>query len=286
MSSSITLHFTVPQQSASAIESGVEAPILKSELWLFPSFDRPKDDRWYELIFRIVFTLEGFNRPFEAQIENILWRGSDECVMVDLTSQTKTIDRKLKKKNINETLVNLMVTVLDIEEHTSSTPQEQEWQTTCSSLSHRTSNTSFLVVKYFTDEENSSDHQRTKRTISEDHQSTSGDETGGCSPIEFKVSLQKVFGDWVASPTEPVDVGACSGRCDVTKDSHLFTPRSLLKARLRNIEVLHSPMPSHNFEVFCTPLTFESLRFLIQIEEADSYVLVRYPVKVKTCGCR
>ena len=281
-SSSVTLHFTIPQQSTNGIESQeVSRPISKAELWLFPDFSSQVDDHWYKLTFGFVFTLEGFNRPVETQVDNILWRSSDECVMVDLTAQTKIIDRKLKKCNLNETFVNVWVTVHHIEEYHGTTPEVQEWQNTCSSLSSRSSNTSFLV---FTDEENSSYGQGTKRAVPDDYRWTTGNETEGCSLVEYKVSLQEVFGTWVASPTELVDVGACSGRCDVNKDRDLFSPRAILKARLRNVQSPVSHMPNHNFQVFCTPVTFEPLLLLIHIREANSYALVDYLVKAFDTG--
>lgn len=294
MSSSIDLHFTVPRQSTDSVGGQGESPsIYKSELWLFPSFNSPRDDRWYQLTLGFVFRLEGFNRPVEAEVSNILWRGSDQCIMVDLTPQTKIIDRKLKKRDLNETLVHVRVTVHHKEEyHGSPAPVVEEWQTTCSSLSSRTTNTSFLVVKYFSDEEASSRQRRTvlsdgskvssRRRRAAPDTPTNSNSTQGCSLTQLKVRLQDALGDWVTSPTDPVDVGVCSGECDIAHSRELFSQRALLKERLRN----QLPIPDQQFRVSCIALTVDPVRVLIHDKKVESYFLVNLPIKAKTCGCR
>ena len=283
MSSSIDLHFTVPRQSTTAIGSQDESPpIYKSELWLFPSFNSPRDDRWYQVTLGFVFTLDGFNKRVEAEVRNILWKGSDDCIMVDLTHQTKIIDRKLKKRNLNETLVHVRVTVHHKEEyHGSATPQLKEWQNTCSSLSSRATNTSFLVVKYFSDDVNRSEESKRKRR-SVPNVPTNSSSGQGCSLTQLKVRLQDALGDWVASPTEPVDIGACSGECDIAHSRDLFSQRAILKDRLRN----QSPIPNQEFRVSCIALALDPVKVLIHDKKAASYFLVNFPIKAKTCGCR
>jgi hypothetical protein len=266
-------------------------PIAKSELWLFPNFtETPRDERWYEITLGFVFTLQGFNRPVEAQVEDILWRGSDECIMVDLTPQAKIIDRKLRKRNLNETIVRVTVTVHHKEEYHGSDRTVKEWQNACSTLSRRTSNSSFLVVKYFSDENSeSSTESRVRRRSGEEPQpATNSSAPECCSVREFRVKLQDVYGDWVAAPTEPVDVGICSGVCNVEKHPEHFSPRALLKDRVRNLylESGLSPVPEHHFKLACTPLTTEPIRLLTYVPKAESYVLFMMPIKAKTCSCR
>ena len=283
VSSSIDLHFTVPQQTTNAIGSQDESrPISKSELWLFPNFNVPKNERWYEVSLGFVFTLEGFNRPVEAEVGNILWRGSDDCIMVDLTPQTKIIDRKLKRRGLNETLVHVRVTVHHREEYHGPTPHVEEWQNTCSSLSHRTTNTSFLVVKYFSDEtEVSEDTSRSRRRVENLPQSNSS-LPEFCSLIQFKVRLQEVFGNFITSPTEPVDIGACVGKCDISLTGELFSKRAMLKDRMRSLPSI----PKEHFTVNCVAQTVVPLNVLIHDDREDSYFLVKLPIKANTCGCR
>ena len=286
MSSSIDLHFTVPRQSANGISSEDDSkPISKSELWLFPSFDSPRDDRWYAITLGFVFTLEGFNRPVETEV-NVLWRGSDECIMVDLTGQTKIIDRKLRKRNLNETLVHVKVTVHHKEEYHGSTPQIQEWQRTCSALSQRTSNTSFLVVKYFTAKEDTSDETRKKRSTAESSiQSNSSLPESGCSIKTYRINLREVLGDWVASPSDEVELGVCAGACNVEENKGLFSQQAILKDRLRNNDLLHNPN-SYNFDVHCIALKVKQMTILIDMNKIESYVLFNLPIQAHTCGCR
>lgn len=308
VSGSINLHFTVPQQSTTAIGKEEAKPIAKSELWLFPRFDDvPQDQRWYEISLGFVFTLSGFNKPVETQVDGIRWRGADECIMVDLTTQTKIIDRKLKKRNLNETQVNVRVTVHHREEYHGPIPTEQEWQRTCSSLSSRASNNSFLVVKYFSDERPSTEGRkkrqvaydrpqpiderpsiegRKKRRVAYDHpQPIEDSSTEGCSLVSYNVSLQEVFGPWVVSPSELVDVGACAGTCS-SNNGNLFTPRSQLKDRLSHSHHSPSVIPNHVFQVNCIAIRSSAMQFLIYMEETNSLVLVNYPIKAKACGCR
>ena len=287
MSSSI-LHFTVPQHSTTGIgNQEEERPIAKSELWLFPRFtDSPQEPRWYELSLGFVFTLTGFNKPVETQVDGILWRGSDECIMIDLTTQTKIIDRKLKKRDLNETEVNVRVTVHHKEEYHGPTPTEQVWQQTCSSLSNRASNNSFLVVKYFSDEGPTSDGGRKKRRVAYEHPpAIEQSSTDGCSLVPYEVNLQELFGEWVVSPSGTVDVGACAGSCN-SDNLNLFTARSTLKDRLSQPHNSPSIIPNHVFQVNCIAVRSSAIKFLINMEETKSLVLVNYPIKAKTCGCR
>ena len=284
ISSSIDLHFTVPRQSTTAIGNQDESPpIYKSELWLFPNFNSPRDERWYQVTLGFVFTLDGFNKRVEAEVPNILWRGSDECIMVDLTPQTKIIDRKLKKRDLNETLVHVRVTVHHKEEyHGSSVPRVEEWQNTCSSLSSRTTNTSFLVVKYFSDEVSRSEDSRRKRRSVPNTPPTNSSSAQGCSLTQLKVRLQEALGEWVASPTEPVDIGACLGECDIAHSRGLFSQRAILKDRLRN----QSPIPNLQYRVSCMAVALDPVKVLIHDKKVQSYFLVNFPIKAKTCGCR
>ena len=283
LSSSVYLHFTVPQLSTGANgNQETSRPIEKAELWLFPSFNTPSSDasvRWYELTLGFVFDLDGFNKDVDAYVD-VLWRDSDECLMVDLTSATRKIARKLKNRDLNETLVTAKVTLHDKVKLSNRSPSLEEWQHTCSYLSPRTSNTSFLVVKYITDEDDSSSNRRKRAAATEPPSA------GCCSLIEHTVRLQEVFGDWVVSPTGLVDVGACAGICDVTINRFYFSPRALLKDRLRTLTNTDSLESGLDFEVSCAPLTFDPLILLIHVAATDSYILMDYPVKAKSCGCR
>ena len=275
--SSVTLQFTVPQQrEPNAID--------KAELWLFPSFNAPLEDRWYKLSLGFVIFLEGFNNPVEAP-KNVYLRGRDECIMVDLTRETKIIARKLNKSNLNETLVTVVVGLHHKEEVLNWRPEE-EWQQTCSALSLRSSNTSFQVVKYFSDEGKSSDSARKRRTVVQRQVPAVDAKPSGCSLVPFDIDLQEVYGDWIVSPTEPVNVGACSGICDINSNSKLFSSRAVLKDRLINVKDTLPYLPYHDLDVSCVPLTFDPLVFLIHVETTDYYVLVEYPIKATSCGCR
>ena len=284
LSSTVNLHFTVPQLSTNADgNQETSRPIEKAELWLFPTSNPSSEGQWYKLTLGFVFDLYDFNKNVESQVENVLWRDSDECMMVDLTSATKVIARKLKKRELNETDVTAEVTVRQkVKLPKSASPSVQEWQHTCSFLNARTSNTSFLVVKYISDEVDDSGRVKKRRAAVKDKPSTAN----CCSLITYEVQMQDVFGDWVVSPNGPVDVGACAGVCDVAINRFKFSPRALLKDRLRTMINPHLHAPGYDFGVSCAPLTFDPLILLIHVEAQDSYVLMDFPVKAKTCGCR
>ena len=276
--SSVRLQFTVPQQSEpNAIENG--------ELWLFPSFNTPLEDRWYKLSFGFIIRLREFDNVVETR-RVLYWRSTDECIKVNLTKHTKKIASRIKRKNLNETLVTVDVT-LHHKEVVLAGRMEEEWQRTCSALISRSSNTSFLVVKYFSDEEESqSDSARKRRTTVEDPVPSVDAKPSGCSLVPFNVNLQEVYGDWIVSPTEPVNVGACSGTCDINSNSKLFSARAIFKDRLINMKDTLPDLPSHDLDVSCVPLTLKPLVFLIHVETTDYYVLVEYPIKATSCGCR
>ena len=299
--SKTTLQFRVPKQRST---SGNSKLPQKAELWLFPRISNEPNARWYEVTLGFVFKL--FNKEWEVE-KRIRWRSSDECIMVDLTSSIQRIDKRLqKRKKINETLANVSVTVHHISEFSNNNiPNEQDWQRVCrSELQNRSSNTSFLVVQYFSDSPEGSKENRKKRTVTNEAlpHSSKRDSVNvrrrkreiaelpsmeqGCSKYTHMVRLQDVFGDWVVAPTEEVDVGLCYGFCKMDSNPEAFTPRGILKNRLHNIGDKDSPVPSDHFAVKCTPLAFEPVIFLIHIEETDSYILIDYPIKVKSCGCQ
>lgn len=269
----------------------------KAELWMFPRVDEPNNLRWYEL--RLGFVFNVLKKEWEVE-KTIYWRNTDDCIMVDLTDHVQRINRRLqRKKRLNETLATVRVTVHHKRELLQNIPNVLDWQQTCSSeLKNRTSNTSFIVVQYFS---NSAESNRRKRraaiTPSSSvnlHRSRAQRATEvqrpskerGCTNYTYMVNLQKVFGNWVMAPTEEVDVGICYGFCDVGMNSAAFSLRGVLKNRLRNMENRESIELSDHFEVSCTPLTFEPVILLILMEETDTLVLMDYPIKVKSCGCQ
>lgn len=292
--SKIELNFTVPQKSIAsdsesrsrrettgAITSEEEPrPITRSELWLFPNFDSQREGRWYKIELGFRFKMEKFKRHMAADAI-AYWKDTDDCMMVDLTRETKNIDRKLQKKNLTETTINVIVTVHHKEEYHGSIPAVQSGQKTCYPLSNRSSNTSFLVVKYFPDESEESSTVERKRRDTVETPQTRNSSSQSCSVREFKVKLQDAFGDWVASPKESVDVGICRGECDIENNQVLFSKRAILKDRLNNL------VQRHSFEVSCTPVSLTSTTILIQEKNLNSsYFLVNWPIKVHACGCR
>lgn len=299
-----TLQFRVPKQrSTSGSNQNDKKLPQKAELWMFPRISNEPNARWYEVTLGFEFRL--FNKIWEVD-EHIRWRSSDECIMVDLTSSIQKIDKRLqRRKKINETLANVTVTVHHITELTSNNiPNEQDWQKICrSELQNRSSNTSFLVVQYFSDSPEGSTENRKKRTATNEALTNSIKRDSvnvhrrrqiaelpsterGCTNYTHMVRLQDVFGDWVVAPTEEVDVGLCYGFCRMDLNIAAFTPRGILKNRLKNVGDKDSTVPSDHFEVKCAPLAFEPVIFLIHMEETDSYILMDYPIKVKSCGCQ
>lgn len=294
--SQTTLQFRVPKQRSMSGSQNKKEP-QKAELWMFPRISNEPNGRWYEVELGFDFSL--FNKKWEVK-KLIHWRNSDDCIMVDLTSSIQKIDRRLrKKKNINETLANVSVTVNHMKELLNNFPKEQDWQKTCKfELQNRSSNTSFLVAQYFSNSPGSSTENRKKRTATT--HSNKRDSLNlhrrrrqtvalpsmerGCTKYTHMVRLQEVFGDWVVTPTEEVDVGLCYGFCNLDNNPEAFTPRGILNNRLKNMVDKNSPVASDHFEVNCTPLAFEPIIFLIHIE--DSYILMDYPIKVKSCGCQ
>lgn len=267
-SGAVNLHFTVPQQQDSS-------DIVKSELWLFPSLQAVLPSDWYTVRFLLTSTLPSFNRPIET-VSEVKWKSSDGCAMVDATVLTKKIARKLRNYQLNETLVDLKVQIFSI------TPlysvlKEEEWQQVCKSLSPRSSNSSFLVVKYYSDQVSSTTSERKKRSTLNDGGRYSEDESP-CSVVPFYVNLTEAYGTWVVSPRGLTDIRACAGACDVASSLHLFSSRALLKDRLRDLSK-YDVQP-----VTCVPVAFEPLPFLIY--QVDYYVLVEYQVKATKCGCR
>lgn len=267
-SRAVNLNFTVPQQQDSS-------DIVKSELWLFPSLQASLSSEWYTIRFLLTSTLPSFNKPIET-LSEVKWQSSGGCVMVDATRLTKKIARKLRSNQLNETLVYLKVQILSLtplyNEHS-----KADWQQICKSLSPRSSNSSFLVVKYYSDQVSSTTSERKKRnSLGENDRSPETE--SGCSLVPFYVNLTEVYGTWVVSPIELTDIRACAGDCDVGSNYHLFSSRALLKDRLKDLS-RYDVKP-----VTCVPVAFEPLVFLIY--QADYYVLVEYQVKATKCGCR
>lgn len=308
--STITLTFRVPKQrsmsDSNQSDKNSKLP-QKAELWMFPRISNEPNARWYEVDLGFLFNL--FNKEWEVD-ERIRWRSSDECIMVDLTPSIQRIDKRLqRRRKINETLANVTVTVHHITELTGNNiPNEQDWQKICrSELQNRSSNTSFLAVQYFSDSPEGSTENRKKRTATNEaltntikrdsvnvHRRQIAELPSmklpsmerGCTNYTHMVRLQEVFGDWVVAPTEEVDVGLCYGFCRMDLNIAAFTPRGILKNRLKNVGDKDSTVPSDHFEVKCAPLAFEPVIFLIHMEETDSYILMDYPIKVKSCGCQ
>ena len=267
-SGAVNLHFTVPQQQDSS-------DIVKSELWLFPSLQAALPSEWYTVRFLLTSTLPSFNRPIET-LSEVKWKSSGGCVMVDATVLTKKIARKLKNYKLNETLVYLKVQILSLTPLYNE-PKEADWQDICRSLSPRSSNGSFLVVKYYSDQVSSTTSERKKRNALGGNDRSPEDERG-CSLVPFNVNLTEIYGTWVVSPIGLTDIGDCAGDCDVVSNYNLFSSRALLKDRLRD-------HPTHDVQpVTCVPVAFDPLVFLIY--QTDYYVLVEYHVKATKCGCR
>lgn len=310
--SKTTLQFRVPKQQsidANDVKSNQEDEPQKAELWLFPrigQINEPNDLRWYEL--RLGFVFDVLKKEWEDE-EIIYWRNSDECIMVDLTAHVQKIHRRLgRKKKKNETLASVKVTVHHKRELLQNIPTKpQDWQQICSSeLQNRTSNTSFIVVQYFSNSADSSNESRRKKRTAVNKPLNPSNkidsvnahrrraqraaavqrpsEEQGCTNYEYNVNLQEVFGAWVVAPTEEIDVGICYGFCDIGTNPEAFSPRGILRNRLRNME--ESLVPSDHFDVSCTPLTFEPLILLIRMEETDTLILMDFPIKVKSCGCQ
>lgn len=272
--STVTLLFTVPHQKE------IKA-IGKSEIWIFPSLETPLEEGWYKLTLALVITMPDFNKPVEAD-KIVYWHSTDDCIMIDVTGQTKSIARKLSKRSLNETLVTVEVSIIDKLKLIRNLPKKSEWHQTCLALSPRNDDNSFLVVKYYSDKEINESRPASveKRSIENSNSS------GGCQPVPFYVNLKVIYGDWIVSPRGEVDIQACSGTCDIVDDYRLFSSRAFLKHRLRNVGNSISVPSKLNLDVSCTPLDFEHLVLLIYVNTGDYYVLVEYPVKVKTCGCQ
>ena len=278
-SASTTLLFTVPQQKE------IKA-IGKSEIWLFPSLDTPVEEGWYKLELALVITMPDFNNPVEAD-KTVYWRSTDGCLMIDVTGQTKAIARKLSKRALNKTLVTVEVSIIHKLKLIGNLPKEKEWQQVCATLSPRSNNNSFLVVKYYSDKEindsiRSSVEKRNLEKRSIDRFNTSG----GCSLSPFIVDLEVIYGDWVMSPKEAVDIKACTGTCDIVDDFPLFSSRAFLKDRIRNVKETLGVPSEMNLDVSCVALTFEPLTLLIYVDDDDYYALVDFPIKATSCGCR
>ena len=262
----VKLQFTVPRQQ----DSG---DIVKSELWLFPTLESTQDDGWYEIRLTLFAKMKYLNkeREFETN-ERIYWRSSDKCVMVVATDLTKKIARRLKRHGINETLIDLTLEIIMIRPLINA-PKEAEWQQTCRALSPRSSNNSFLVIKYYSDQESTTTGRKKRSTVP----TTTSESPSSCSLVPFRVNLTEVFGSWIISPRELVDIKDCKGTCDVVSDYKLFSPRAVLKDRLKD-------SIKYEQKVSCVPTAFEPVAFLIYQE--DYYVLVEYLVSATACGCR
>ena len=263
----VKLQFTVPQKQDSS-------DIVKSELWLFPTLESKQDDGWYEIRLSLSAKMKSLNkaRAFQTN-ELVYWRSSDKCVMVVATDLTKRIARRLKKRGINETLIDLTLEILMIRPLINA-PKEAEWQQTCRALSPRSGNNSFLVIKYYSDKENTSTTGRKKRSTVP---TTTSESPSCCSLVPFRVNLTEAFGSWIISPRELVDIKDCKGNCDVVSDYKLFSPRAVLKDRLKD-------SIKYKQEVSCVPTAFEPVAFLVYQE--NYYVLVEYLVSATACGCR
>lgn len=272
------LEFTIHKDSA----KGPGYPNV--ELWLFAD----KTNIPANIIMEMRFLVKAFVKPannLRSTQPIFLWNTNEDCVYLNLTKLSKKILRIIK---VNESKVRLEVEVVraaDSGQRIANNPMNLARQDLCASLSQRSSNKSFLIIKNY-------DESRTPFTTPQSRHSNAVSKRdvpihdvflNPCGVVPLVVDLVEIYGNFIKAPTV-MDVKDCSGRCTLLHDRSAFTKHGEIKERLK---LLPGGEALSNFQPCCMPVRFKPLHVLIRLEGKKSEVIVQIPdLVVDKCACQ
>lgn len=288
-SNTLSLLFTIPKQRDGNM-------IQKAELWIFPDMTSSLATFQSPVTVAMLATahLANSRRP-RTDSFTFTWKPEEGCIPIDLTQLTLKLARKISSEEQDEVNVTITLEVLDAFVTGQSTSLVTEGGCgdllpACISLQQRTSNTPFLVIKYFTyngeskvagvegegeegeQEEGASDAKRhlpgRRREAPDD---------GNCKLERLLVNLTDIYGDFVVRPLQ-ADIRDCSGTCD-SSQFKLYSSHALVKERMNYFT------GDAGLSVCCSPSEFEPLELLIY--QDGYFLIVEFSDLVATkCSCR
>ena len=275
----IDLEFAVPKQSIEGFP--------QVELWIFPNKSLVQPNKVLELGFVVQARVPTATNPRSSQ-PTVLWNTNEDCVCLNLTTLSKKILRILKKGSVNESSVRLQVEVVRVLEtsQTSRAANNIVQQDLCASLSQRSSNDSFLIIKNYNDSNlsplSNPNLTRSKRDVDEVPSPPNVKFINPCGVVPLAVNLSEVYGSFIKAPVV-TDVKDCSGRCTLVLDRLAFTKHGEMKERLK---LLPGGEVFSDFEPCCMPVKFKPLHVLIRLKD-ESEVIVQLPdLVVDECACQ
>lgn len=279
----INLEFTVPRQSTDGFP--------QVELWIFPNKSLTQPNKVLELGFLVQAHVPTASNPRSSQ-PTFLWNTNEDCVHLNLTSLSKKILKILQRKMVNESSVRLEVEIVRVRE-TSQTIENSNINTAqqdlCSSLSQRSSNESFLIIKNYNESnmhpiitQSGPNLARSERDVDEVNSPPITRPINPCGVVPLAVNLSEVYGSFIKAPVV-TDIKDCSGRCTLLLDRLVFTKHGEIKERLK---LLPGGEALSDFEPCCMPIKFKPLHVLIRLKD-NSEVIVQLPdLVVDECACQ
>lgn len=277
----LQLQFTIPKQR------DAESTISKAELWLFPNMQSVPPGKLLKITLVATVTLPHANSPRRQSFSHS-WKTDEGCVPLDMTSLTKKISNYLRKRGLTESNVTVQIEVVQTQQYDltltdSNVGLGRNYLPICQDLRARTSNTSFLVVKYF---DEASRGSTTNGSLSSSRYNKreapsveSKSKVDNCSLTNMVVNLTEAYGQFVVAPISK-DIKDCQGNCQITNFDR-FSSHALLKERLRWM----TGQDESELSVSCVPIAFEPLELLIHQE--SHFLIVEFPDMIaKECGCR
>lgn len=263
------------------------------ELWLFPDKSLIPANRTLELSFLFQALVPPATNPRSDQ-QTIFWNTNEDCMYLNLTALSKKILKIIQKRMLNQSNVKLKVEVTRVEESSQGIANNMlnaARHDLCASLSQRTSNNSFLIIKNYDDSSTTfvtpqpgPTRAVSKRDVAEINLNVSRDAIliNPCGVVPLVVDLIQVYGNFIKAPTV-TDVKDCSGRCTLLLDRLAFTKHGEIKERLK---LLPGGETFSNFEPCCKPVAFKPLNVLIRLRD-KSEVIVQLPdLVVDKCACQ
>lgn len=299
----LILNFVIPNP-------GDTLGIHETDLWIFPDSSQLQNNRIMDLTFLVVVELAHARNP-RREVMNYSWRMDSNCLKLNMTGLSRKIINNLQKKGLEKTNVTVrieVVTARDPEVIQNTFDVDEDLREGCSALLNRSSNTAFLVMKYYderhltnqpltddstNDEGSSSQFSRPHKRQSESDTSDStevseslptltntSDPWKGCSIVPLRVNLTKVFGDFIIYPKE-VYIDDCYGSCSTGRNADHFTLHARIKEQIKLVEGVDNVQRS---ETCCTPSSYGHGDLLIRKENYIAIVAF-HDMFVTGCHC-
>lgn len=276
--------FTIPRQKGATT-------IQNAELWLFPSQQYQatfKTGTVIEMTLFVLINLAHAKQPRREAME-VTWNTDMDCIPLSMTSLSKKISKNLRKRDLERANITVSIEVVRINSQSSqlTVPINSSYVGICNALSEKTSNTPFLVVKYYSDEPFSTyissgsfqppGSNKQKRDI--DHLEVGeSNRPSNCSVVPLIVDLTEVYGSFIVKP-QRLDISDCYGSCNVLLNSDSFSHHATILERLKLVKG-----GDVKREVGCVPIAYKSQDLLIY--QWRYYVLVEFRDMIVTkCAC-